>query len=222
MKKILLLSLMASCVLLVSCNKAQNTDNKEAATDTTATISDADIKNKSFDELFKAIDPEQISENIFKLVSKDNTVITAGTDSLFNSMVAGDGGVGILKGKPVTWCGLRASRYTLEIIEKDKIYTMTYFEEKYRDQFMAFGKTSGRDSNKMKETTLTPIVTPSGKVAYKEAKLIIECKLAQTLTVDPNQIYAEDNKQFFVDANKEVGAYHKIVFGDITNVWVRK
>jgi hypothetical protein len=35
-------------------------------------------------------------------------------------------------------------------------------------------------------------------------------------------VYAEANKQFFVDAQKEVGSWHKIIFGDITHVWVRK
>lgn len=59
-------------------------------------------------------------------------------------------------------------------------------------------------------------------MTYEEAKLIIECKLAQTTDVDPNGYYNEDNKKFFEDVKKEVGAYHKIVSGDITNVWVRK
>jgi ribosomal protein L20A (L18A) len=59
-------------------------------------------------------------------------------------------------------------------------------------------------------------------MAYKEALLIIECQLAQTHTVNLKEVYAEYNHKFFEDAYKEVGSYHKIVFGDITNVWVRK
>lgn len=218
MKKIMFLSLV---VLLASCNQAGKTD-KQTGEQPDSTQVSADVKNKSFDELFKAIEPDQIPESIFKLVGKDNTVITAGKPDDFNSMVAGDGGIGLLMGKPVTFCGLRGNRYTLEMILKNKIYTMAYFDEKYREQYMLFGKKSGRDSDKMKESTLTPVTTPSGKVAYKEAKLIIECQLAETHTVNPDEVYAEKNKTFYVDAHKEVGSYHKIVFGDITNVWIRK
>jgi flavin reductase (DIM6/NTAB) family NADH-FMN oxidoreductase RutF len=137
-------------------------------------------------------------------------------------MVASDGGIGILMNKPVTFCGLRGSRYTLEVILKDSIYTMSFFEDRYKDQYMIFGQKSGRDSEKMKETSLTAVVTPSGKMAYKEAFLIIECQLAQTHTVNLEEVYAEHNRKFFEDAYKEVGSYHKIVFGDITNVWRAK
>ena len=221
MKKTLFLCFIATFIL--SCNNAEKkSETTSEIKETSEAKTDDNVKDKSFGELFTEIQPDQISESIFKLVGKDNTVITAGTEIGFNSMVAGDGGMGLLLGKPVTFCGLRGSRYTLEVILKDKVYTMTYFEEKYRDQFMLFGKKSGRDSEKMKETTLTPVITPSGKVAYKEAKLIIECKLAQTLTVNPEECYSDDNKKFFEDAYNEVGSYHKVVFGDITNVWIRK
>ncbi len=194
-----------------------------ACTSTPKTESQAEIKEKSFDELFKAIEPADIPENVFKLVATDNIVITAGTAaSGYNSMVASDGGMGILMQKPVTFCGLRGSRYTLELILRDQKYTMCFFEEEYREQFMPFGKISGRDSNKMQETALSAVETPSGRMAFKEAKLIIECDLAQTHTVNPEECYKEKNKTFFEDAFNEVGSYHKIVFGDITNVWVRK
>ncbi|WP_080905122.1 flavin reductase [Parabacteroides sp. Marseille-P3160] len=221
MKKIWFLSFI---VLFASCNNAGKTaqETSDKTTSDSVLTTDVNIKDKTFEDLFREITPEQIPESIFKLVGKDNTVITSGTATHFNSMVASDGGVGLLMGKPVTFCGLRASRYTLEIILKEKTYTMTYFEEKYRDQYMIFGQKSGRDSNKMKESTLTPVETPSGKISYKEAKLIIECTLAQTLTVDPEECYSEKNKNFFTEAYKEVGAYHKIVFGDITNVWIKK
>lgn len=218
MKKVLLLACVIA--LFASCNNATKpAENNEQET---VKIDYDSIKDKSFEELFVQIKPEELPENIFKLVGVDNTVITAGTPEDFNSMVAGDGGIGLLMGKPVTFCGLRGNRYTLEVIQKDKIYTMSYFDERFRDQFMLFGQKSGRDSEKMKETTLTPIATPSGKMTYKEAKIVIECDLAQTHTVNMPEVYAEKNRTFFEDAFKEVGSYHKIVFGDITAVWVRK
>lgn len=182
----------------------------------------AQSESENFESLFTEISPEQISENVFKLVGKDYTVITSGSENKYNSMVASDGGMGLLLGKPVTWCCLRANRYTLEFIKETKTYTMTYFDDQYKNQFLLFGKKSGRNSDKMKEATLPTIKTPSGNISYKDAKLIIECTLTEITTVQPDDFYNEDNLKFVTDANKEVGDYHKIVIGNITKVWVKK
>jgi flavin reductase (DIM6/NTAB) family NADH-FMN oxidoreductase RutF len=214
MKNLTLLLVLLSMTL--SCS---NTQKQSVSLDT---ISYEGIKDKTFDELFHSIKPEEINENIIGLVQKEFIVITAGRENDYNSMVAADGGIGILMGKPVTFCGLRGSRYTLEIILKDSVYTFSFFDERFKDDFMIFGQKSGRDSQKMQQTKLTATTTPSGRMTFKEAKIVIECKLAQTHTVNPNEVYAEHNKQFFTDAYKEVGSWHKIVFGDIVNVWTRK
>lgn len=182
----------------------------------------SNLKDKSFADLFVEITPEQLPESIFKLVGKDYTVITAGLPEHYNSMVAGDGGMGFLMGKPATFCNLRGNRYTLEFILKDKKYTMAYFDDQFKPAFLPFGNSSGRDSDKMKKTTLTPLVTPSGRVSFKEAKIIIECDLAETHTVNPAEVYVQKNKDFYEDAYKSAGSYHKIVFGDIIHIWVRK
>jgi flavin reductase (DIM6/NTAB) family NADH-FMN oxidoreductase RutF len=186
------------------------------------TISYEGVKEKSFDELFRQIEPSAIDPNIISLVQKEFIVITAGRERGYNAMVAGDGGLGVLMGKPVTFCGLRGSRYTLEVILKDSVYTFAFFDEQFKNDFMLFGQQSGRTSPKMQQTKLTAVATPSGKMTFKEAKIVIECTLAQTHTVNPDEVYAEHNKKFFADAYKEVGSWHKIVFGDITAVWVRK
>jgi flavin reductase (DIM6/NTAB) family NADH-FMN oxidoreductase RutF len=220
--KYLFLSLLIISVL--SCSNADKQTPQTASETATVTnaISYEGVKEKSFDQLFKEIKPNEIDDNFIGLVQKDFIVITAGREDYYNSMVAGDGGFGVLMGKPATFCGLRHTRYTLEVILKDSVYTMSFFDEQFRDGFMIFGQKSGRDSEKMKETTLAAVTTPSGKVTFKEAKLVIECKLAQTHTVNPDEVYSDYNRKFFEDAYKEVGGYHKIVFGDITGVWVRK
>lgn len=175
-----------------------------------------------FSDLFQAISPEQITENVFKTVGKDWHCITAGNDSLFNSMTASFGGWGILFSKPATWCMLRADRYTLEIMRKQQTYTMSYFDDQYKSQLLLFGSKSGRNSQKMSETTLTPVKTPQGNISYKEARLIIECKLIEVTTVSPDDYYSEEGRKFVTDAYDEIKKYHKLVFGEITGVWIRK
>jgi flavin reductase (DIM6/NTAB) family NADH-FMN oxidoreductase RutF len=188
----------------------------------TAPTQPENIMEKSFDELFKAIDPAEMTDNVFRLVGGDYTVITSGTGEDYNSMVASWGGWGMFFDGPVTWCFLRANRYTLEYMRKTGTYTTTYFDEQYKDDIMLFGTHSGRDSDKMRTHALTAVVSPQGNVAYKEAKLIIECELIEITTVDPNDFYLEEGKNFIVDAYGEAQDYHKLVFGKITKVWVRQ
>ncbi len=221
MKKLIIISLSLA-VLLTGCTvndrKADEGENKNTET----TMTREGIKAASFDELFQSIEPAEIPGDVFTLIGKDFTVITAGIPEHYNSMVASWGGWGILFNKPATWCFLRASRYTLELMRKDDGYTMSYFEEDYKDDFMPFGEQTGRNGNKMQESKLTAVETPEGNMAFKEAKLIIECKMVQETTISPDDFKTDEGRKFVIDAHIEVGEYHKLVFGEITKVWVKK
>ncbi|MGA3346144.1 MAG: hypothetical protein ABSC76_14885, partial [Terracidiphilus sp.] len=94
------------------------------------------VKEMSFDQLFNQISPEEISDNVFTLVGKDFTVITAGKADHFNSMIGSGGGLGMLFMKPTTWCILRADRYTLELIQKVQTYTMSYFSNEFKERML--------------------------------------------------------------------------------------
>lgn len=218
-----LVYVLVAVFVCISCQNKQGTNaSGDQSEEAPKVIDYSNVKEKSFSELFTEIEPNQIKESPFDLFPKINGVVTAGDSTVFNSMVIGDGALGQMIGKYVTICGLRGSRYTLEILLKEHHYTMSFFDEQFRDQFILFGQSSGRDSDKMATTTLTPVSTPSGNMTYKEARLVIECDLAQTHTVSLDEVYSADNKKFYEDAYNEVGSYHKIVMGDITHVWVRK
>lgn len=173
-----------------------------------------------FTDAFEVIAPEDIDESVFTLVGNDWSVITAGRTP--NSMVASFGGYGILFGKPATWCFLRANRFTLEKMREEGTYTMSYFPEQYRNDILQFGQKSGRDSTKMEETKLTPASTPDGFPTYMEAKLVLELKLVEVTTVAPDDFLTQEGKDFVEGAYKELGEYHKIVFGEIVKVWRKR
>jgi len=215
LKKTSLALLFAAIAPMIGCG-----DGKK---NSAQALSREEIKSRSFSELFKTVDVTKIQGDVFTLVNKDYTVLTAGDPSHFNSMVASWGGWGILFNKPAAFSFLRSNRYTLELMNKEQKYTMTFFYDEYKNDIMQFGQQSGRDSDeKMKNTKLTSVQTPAGNMTYKEAKLIIECKLISVTTVSPNDFLVEENKKFVVDAHAQTKAYHKIVFGEITNVWERK
>jgi flavin reductase (DIM6/NTAB) family NADH-FMN oxidoreductase RutF len=176
----------------------------------------------NFDQLFKEISPEEMSDNVFTLVGKVFPVITAGKEDHYNSLTASGGGLGLLFKKPTTWCILRADRYTLEMIQKEQTYTMSYFPNEYKEQILFLGSKSGRDSEKMKEVDLTSIRIPSGDMSFEEARLIVVCKLTQITTPDPDDFYSQEAKDYINEAYKEANHYRKYVFGEITHVWVKK
>lgn len=180
------------------------------------------VKEMDFDQLFEQISPEEIRDNVFTLVGKDFTVVTAGTEDHYNSMTASGGGLGVHLRKPATWLNLRADRYTLEMILQELTYTQSYFPDEYRKQIAFLGSKSGRDSEKMKEVELTSVRTPSGNMSFKEARLILECQLTQLTTANPDDFYTQEARDFINEAYRDADHYRKLVFGEITRVWVKR
>ncbi|MDR1090555.1 MAG: hypothetical protein LBL79_05715 [Prevotella sp.] len=176
----------------------------------------------NFDQRFKQISPEEIHDNVFTLVGKDFFAITAGKKDHYNSMIGSGGGFGMLFKKPTTWCLLRADRYTLEMIEKEQTYTLSYFPNEYKEQMLFLGSKSGRDNKKMKEVELTDIQTPCGNISFEEARLIFECRLTQLTTPNLDDFYTQEAKDYLNEAYKEASDYRKYLFGEITHIWVKR
>ena len=176
-----------------------------------------------FDQLFKQISPEAICDsfNLFTLAGKDFFAITAGKRDNYNSMIGSGGGMGLLFRKPIMWCLLRANRYTLELILREQTYTLTYFPEENKNQMLLLGSKSGKDSDKMKEVDLTAIQTPAKNMSFKEAKLIIECKLMQITTPKMEDYYSQEAKDWLKEVYKDANDFRKYVFGEITHAWVK-
>lgn len=222
MKKSINVLVWIVLLFLAGCGEKAAVMENESEGEKVVSLTRDEIKAASFQDLFTQVEAKDIQQDIFSLFSVNNSVITAGKEGEANSMVAGWGGWGIIFGKPAVFNFLRANRYTLVKMREEQKYTISFFEEQYREDFIQFGMKSGADSDKMKETKLTSVQTPNGNPAYKEAKIILECNLVEVTTVNPEDFYTEDSKSFVVDAFNEVGEYHKMVFGEIAAVWVRK
>ncbi|MDR2834970.1 MAG: flavin reductase family protein [Bacteroidales bacterium] len=215
MKKNIII-LIAISVLLISCKTKDNSD-KENKMETI----EIDYSTQSFDDLFKKVAVKDFNENIFNLIEKA-AILTSGTSENYNSMAIGWGAFGIYFQKPATFLSIRANRYTLEFIKSSKTYTITCFDTTYFDQILHFGNASGRNTDKMGTHRLHSTLTPTGNPAYKEANIIIECNLMEITTVSPDDFYFDEGKKFINDAFIEAKDYHKIVAGEITNIWVKK
>ena len=133
----------------------------------------------------------------------------------FNTMTVAWGSMGIMWGKPFAQVVVRMSRFTLEFLEKYDSFTLCAFAPERRDTLLMLGSKSGRDSDKIKESGLTPI--GSAKVAapgFAEAELIVEARKMYWQDMAPAQFLDPTiEKQY---PNKD---YHRIYFGEVLAIW---
>ena len=201
-----------------SQSAAVKTTSAATLTPATPVASSASAPTAQTSELqgYKRISPDKIPGNIIKMLTEDWMLITAGNDQEFNMMTAGWGGLGSMFGKPVAFCFIAPTRHTYKLMEKGDTYTLTFYTETYREALNICGSKSGKDTDKVKETGLTPITTPSGSKAFSEAWLVIECKKLISQSITPEAI---DNKALKEEwAGKQL---HKMFIGEIINVWVK-
>lgn len=170
---------------------------------------------KKVTDLYKSIAPDQIPENTFKLIGQEWMIISAGDQKKFNGMTASWGGFGVWR-FPVAFILVHNTRYTYEFLEKEDYFTLSFFDQKYRPQLDLYGNKSGRDIDKVKAAGFTPLWFNPG-MAYAEARMIIQCK----------KLYADRTRaECWLPPKAATSSpedkVHKLYFGEVVGVWVRK
>jgi flavin reductase (DIM6/NTAB) family NADH-FMN oxidoreductase RutF len=167
--------------------------------------------------IFKRVHPDDLNENFFKVIGKDWMLITAGKPGDFNTMTASWGTTGILWNKPIAICFIRPHRYTFQFAERYDYYTLSFFDEKYRDILNYCGAHSGKNVDKTGQTGLKTLETSHGNVIFEQARLVLECR----------KLYADFLKQeCFIDVliekkNYPSKDYHRFFIGEIEACYER-
>ena len=164
---------------------------------------------------FKEITANELDANVFNLIGKDWTLITAGNLEKYNTMTASWGGVGVLWNKNVATIFVRPQRYTYEFVEENDYFTLSFFGGEKREELTFCGRNSGRDCNKAKECNLTAIDTNNG-VAFEESNIILVCKKMYYNDIDP-QNFLDDSIN-----NHYNNDYHRMYIGEIVKVLVKE
>jgi len=159
---------------------------------------------------FWEIEPERLEDNPFKVIGSDWMLITAGILGDYNTMTASGGGWGTLWGRKVCYCHIKPAHYTFQFMERFPYFTLSFFEEKYKNVLQFCGSNSGRDVDKASATGITPVARPLGAVYFAEARLVIECKKIYFHDFDPSHFV--DPKIHDRFPNKD---YHRMYAGEI-------
>ena len=163
--------------------------------------------------MFTKIDTGTINDNFFTKFNKEWSLVTAGDENKFNTMTASWGGIGVLWNKNVAFTFIRDSRYTIEFVDNNDCYTLSFFGGNCMKELAFCGRNSGRDVDKIKETGLTPV--HDGNITYfEEAELVLVCKklFKQQMTPD-NFIDKSMTDKFYADND-----LHELYVGEIVEV----
>lgn len=166
------------------------------------------------EKFFNNIRPEDITDNIFKLIGKDWMLITAGTKDNYNMMTASWGCAGVLWRKPVVIVFIRPQRYTYEFIERQAYFSVSFFTEQHREILNLCGTTTGRDLNKMNVDGLNAIETTNGVICFEEAKMVLECRKIYFDDINPEFFQAFDIEKIYPAKD-----YHRFYIGEILDLW---
>jgi flavin reductase (DIM6/NTAB) family NADH-FMN oxidoreductase RutF len=164
---------------------------------------------------FKKTEVEFLEENVFRLIGDDWMLITAGSPDEFNMMTASWGTMGILWNKPIAVCFIRPQRYTYKFANKYKYFTLSFFDEKYRNILQICGSRSGKDTDKLQATGLKPIITKLGNICYEQSRLFFECRKLYYQDLHPDNFIIPK----IADLNYPTKDFHRLFIGEIINCY---
>ncbi len=147
--------------------------------------------------------------NPFDKFNKEWALVTAGNKDSFNSMTISWGSMGTLWHKDIITIYIRPDRYTFDFLKNSDMFTISFYDEKYRDILTMFGRCSGRDINKVEKSGFNPVFMDDG-ITYSEANETIVLK----------KIYMEQlNKDLFNEdifsCYKDNGPAHYMIIGEV-------
>lgn len=160
----------------------------------------------------KEINIREVKENFVKMIADDWALVSAADGENWNTMTISWGGVGELWGKDVVFAFIRPQRYTREFMDKSDYFTVSFFDEKYKDALKICGTKSGRDCDKTALAGLSAEFDDEA-VYPAEAKLVIKCRKIAVQKMD-NTGFLDPS----IESNYKSGDYHFIYVGEIEKV----
>ena len=161
---------------------------------------------------FKEISVKELNINHVTMFDQGWAILTAGTKDDFNGMTVSWGAMGEIWGKASMFVFVRPQRYTHEFCEKSEYFTVSCFAGKNREELTFFGRNSGRDYDKFKETGLTP-VTDGDYVYCDKAEIVFLCKKTAKTILQPENFF--DNS---INDCYKSNDYHDIYIGEIVKI----
>ena len=165
--------------------------------------------------MFKEIKLIDIKENLWSKLNKEWGLITAGSLDDLNTMTVSWGAFGTLWYKDMLTVYIRASRHTVKYLDRERYFSLSFYDNKYKKSLSICGSESGRDIDKIKKIGFTKCFDKAPY--FKEASLVLICRKVAKTDMNSSIIYDNSIKE------KEYGRgdYHYMYNGIIEKVLVK-
>lgn len=164
--------------------------------------------------MLKKIDPVELAIRPFHLLDEEWALLVGGREKP-NPMTVSWGGFGTIWNRPVVTVYVRPTRHTFSLLKMDPEFTLNVLPESRREALDFCGSRSGRELDKWEATRL--VQRPSEQVAVpgvEGSELILECRVAATLLVDPRRFLDESIEELY-----PLKDYHTAILGEVLAVW---
>jgi len=161
---------------------------------------------------FRELKIEQLDFNPFEKIG-GWALLASGKPDNFNMMTVSWGQAGVLWNKDVVTAYVRPQRYTKGFMDVNDVFTLSFFDAKYRGCLSLCGSKSGRDFDKMRQSGLTA-EHRGGAVLFTEAKLILVCEKLYIGQIEKDGFLDEK----LVADNYQKSDFHTFYIGEIKKI----
>lgn len=167
------------------------------------------IKNIAFNDYTKEM-LNQLTKGAFLTVKNGDIV---------NTMTIGWGNIGYIWKKPIFTVAVRISRYTYDLIEKSKEFTVSVpIRKNMKKELLICGTKSGRDVDKFKECSLTKEKGQYlGTPIIGECELHYECKIVHQQLIEPALLDNDIREKIYSDND-----FHVMYYGEIVASYIKE
>lgn len=164
---------------------------------------------------FQPLPIEETEFNPFTMYGKQWAALTAMADGKVNAMTISWGSMGELWNKHTVSVYVRESRFTKELIDKSGVFSLTFFEDKFRNTLKYLGAASGHNEDKIKSAKLA--INIDKEVPFiDQGQFIVLCRKLASIPMPIDCIDEEIRKEFYAN-----GDPHTLYVGEILSMAAR-
>lgn len=167
---------------------------------------------------FREINTSELCASPFEVIGKDWLLITAPDkekESGANAMTASWGGLGVLWNKPVATVYVRPQRHTYSLCESSDRFSLCVLPGEMRDSLKLCGTKSGKNTDKLKECSLTTLDVDGVKV-IEQSRLVFICKKAYADFIKKDGFVDKDHLKHY-----PADDFHRVYILEIEKILVK-
>lgn len=166
----------------------------------------------------KPVDVKSLTPEIFQVFMKQNALLTAGDQTVCNTMTIGWGQMGSLWNLPVCTVYVRPERYTYQFMEDYDYFTVSVLAANDRETARICGTKSGREIDKISECGLTVSYGMEDAPFFEEAELVLVCRKLFVQDMDASCVKDGRVSGFYTE---KAGGWHRIYTGEIVEAYMK-